>query len=172
MSETDTLTAPEKTRHKLHTTTMVLYVTQLLGLVLSTPLQSGIATLGGVLMMGAIIMVYVRRGAAKGSYLETHYRWMVRTFWICGTVMLMGLIFWSMSIVAQTFTVEFMNTLPPRPTNAELQQALMELGLSRSKEFVYYQMPGGLWWIWRCAKGIYRLTKQQPAFKDALAEAT
>ena len=29
----------------------------------------------------AVIMNYVRRGEARGTYLESHFRWQLRTFW-------------------------------------------------------------------------------------------
>ena len=29
----------------------------------------------------AVIMNYVRRGEARGSWLESHFRWQLRTFW-------------------------------------------------------------------------------------------
>ena len=29
----------------------------------------------------AVIMNYVRRSATRGTYLESHFRWQIRTFW-------------------------------------------------------------------------------------------
>ncbi len=29
----------------------------------------------------AVILSYVKRGEAAGSFLESHYRWLIRTFW-------------------------------------------------------------------------------------------
>jgi len=29
----------------------------------------------------AVVINYVKRGEARGSYLESHFRWQIRTFW-------------------------------------------------------------------------------------------
>lgn len=29
----------------------------------------------------AVVMNYIKRGEARGSWLESHYRWQIRTFW-------------------------------------------------------------------------------------------
>ena len=35
----------------------------------------------GVPMIIALIMSYLRRAEARGTWLETHFRWQIRTFW-------------------------------------------------------------------------------------------
>jgi uncharacterized membrane protein len=40
-----------------------------------------IAPLMGVVGIVAIILAYVKRGEATGTWLESHYRWLIRTFW-------------------------------------------------------------------------------------------
>ena len=44
------------------------------------------ATIIGAFVFGvpsiiAVIINYVKRGEARGSYLESHFRWQIRTFW-------------------------------------------------------------------------------------------
>lgn len=46
----------------------------------------GAATIAGAFVFGvpsllAVILNYVKRGEVKGSWLESHYRWQIRTFW-------------------------------------------------------------------------------------------
>ena len=46
----------------------------------------GAATLFGAFLFGwpsiiAVIMNYIKQGEARGSYLESHFRWQIRTFW-------------------------------------------------------------------------------------------
>jgi uncharacterized membrane protein len=41
---------------------------------LSTPLL-------GLLGLIALIIAYVKRGEAAGTWLQSHYRWLIRTFW-------------------------------------------------------------------------------------------
>ena len=36
---------------------------------------------GSVPSIVAVILNYVKRGDARGSWLESHYRWQIRTFW-------------------------------------------------------------------------------------------
>ena len=36
---------------------------------------------GSVPSIVAVILNYVKRGSARGSWLESHYRWQIRTFW-------------------------------------------------------------------------------------------
>jgi len=50
---------------------------------------------GGLPSIIAVIMNYARRSATRGTYLESHFRWQIRTFWyallwavVCGFVML------------------------------------------------------------------------------------
>jgi uncharacterized membrane protein len=50
---------------------------------------------GGLPSIIAVIMNYARRAATRGTYLESHFRWQIRTFWyallwavVCGLVML------------------------------------------------------------------------------------
>jgi len=40
-----------------------------------------IAPLGGLAGIIAIIVAYVKRGEAAGTWLASHYRWLIRTFW-------------------------------------------------------------------------------------------
>ena len=49
---------------------------------------------GGLPSIVAVIMNYARRSATRGTYLESHFRWQIRTFWyallwavVCGLAM-------------------------------------------------------------------------------------
>ena len=46
----------------------------------------GAATIIGAFLIGwpsiiAVIMNYIKRGEASGTWLESHFRWQIRTFW-------------------------------------------------------------------------------------------
>src|SRR3954451_10103084 len=46
----------------------------------------GAATIVGAFLTGwpsiiAVILNYVKRGAVRGTWLESHFRWQIRTFW-------------------------------------------------------------------------------------------
>lgn len=63
----------------------------------------GAATVIGAFLTGwpsiiAVILNYVKRGEARGSWLESHFRWQIRTFWfgvlwvgLCGVVLVLTL---------------------------------------------------------------------------------
>ena len=40
-----------------------------------------IAPLMGLIGIIAVIFAYVKRGEAQGTWLASHYRWLIRTFW-------------------------------------------------------------------------------------------
>jgi uncharacterized membrane protein len=40
-----------------------------------------IAPLTGIIGIVGIILAYVKRAEATGTWLESHYRWLIRTFW-------------------------------------------------------------------------------------------
>lgn len=46
----------------------------------------GAATVVGMMVTGwpsiiAVILNYIKRGEARGTWLESHFRWQIRTFW-------------------------------------------------------------------------------------------
>ena len=67
----------------LVTTTQVVYALHALGLVIGA---FGAATVLGSFLFGwpsiiAVIINYVKRDAVRGTWLESHFRWQIRTFW-------------------------------------------------------------------------------------------
>ena len=51
-----------------------------------------IAPLGGIAGIVAIIVAYVKRSEAGGTWLASHYRWLIRTFWFSLLWGLVGLV--------------------------------------------------------------------------------
>jgi uncharacterized membrane protein len=51
--------------------------------------------LGSLSSIAAVIFNYVKRGDARGTWVETHYRWQIRTFWYA---LLWALIGWGLTI--------------------------------------------------------------------------
>lgn len=67
----------------LVTTTHVVYALHTLSLVIGA---FGAASIIGAFIFGwpsiiAVIINYVKRGEAKGTWLESHFTWQIRTFW-------------------------------------------------------------------------------------------
>ena len=50
---------------------------------------------GSVPSIVAVILNYVKRGDARGTWIESHYRWQIRTFWY---TILWALIGWALII--------------------------------------------------------------------------
>jgi len=59
-----------------------------------------VAPLGGIIGIVAIILAYVKRGDAAGTWLASHYRWLIRTFWFSVLWWVIGgIIFWVLLII-------------------------------------------------------------------------
>jgi uncharacterized membrane protein len=63
--------------------TQIIYGLHALSLVIGI---IGTATVFGAFLLGwpsiiAVIMNYIRRGDVRGTWLESHFRWQLRTFW-------------------------------------------------------------------------------------------
>ncbi len=50
---------------------------------------------GGLPSIVAVIMNYARRSAVYGTFLESHFRWQIRTFWFA---LLWVLVVWAISL--------------------------------------------------------------------------
>ncbi len=80
----------------LVTLTHVLYALHALGLAIGA---FGAATVIGAFLFGwpsiiAVIINYVKRSETRGTWLESHFRWQLRTFWYAlAWVVLAGIIF-------------------------------------------------------------------------------
>lgn len=67
----------------LITYTHIIYALHALSVVVGV---LGSASIVGTFLLGipslvAVVMNYVRQNDAKGTYLESHFRWQIRTFW-------------------------------------------------------------------------------------------
>jgi uncharacterized membrane protein len=63
--------APDNAKlESLKTLTQVVYALQALGFVL-----------GGVSFIAAVVVNYVKRDDVEGTWLASHFRWQIRTFW-------------------------------------------------------------------------------------------
>jgi uncharacterized membrane protein len=75
--------APGTPSASLISTTLVVYalfgVAAIAGLVSSGLVL--IAPLMGIVGIIALILAYVKRSEATGTWLASHYRWLIRTFW-------------------------------------------------------------------------------------------
>jgi uncharacterized membrane protein len=116
--------------------THIVYGLHALGLALGA---FGAATVVGSFLLGwpsiiAVIINYVKRSDVRGTWLESHFTWQIRTFWFAALwVLLVGL-------VSLPFTVVLIGF------------ATWAVGLFAL----------GVWAIYRIARGWLRLNAHQP----------
>jgi uncharacterized membrane protein len=77
------VSAAAEPRESLIKLTHVIYALHAFSLVTGI---AGAATVVGAFLIGwpsiiAVILNYVKRREARGTWLETHFRWQIRTFW-------------------------------------------------------------------------------------------
>ena len=78
----------------LVTTTLIVYVLYAIAAVVPL-LAHGfplVLPLFGVIGIVGVIIAYVKRGEAAGTWLASHYRWLIRTFWFSLLWGLVGLL--------------------------------------------------------------------------------
>ena len=120
----------------LVTTTHVVYALHTLGLVIGA---FGTATVIGAFLFGwpsiiAVIINYVKRSEARGTYLESHFSWQIRTFW---WALLWAIVIGAMGLLLTVVLVGF---------------AIWIIG--------FFLL--GIWEIYRIARGWLRLKDGQP----------
>lgn len=75
MSEPNIIPTPEpQTNHspdQAKTLTIVIYALQAVSFVV------------GLTFLVAVIINYIKRDDVRGTWLESHFRWQIRTFWFC-----------------------------------------------------------------------------------------
>jgi uncharacterized membrane protein len=99
----------------------------------------GAATVIGAFLFGwpsivAVILNYVKRADARGTWLESHFRWQIRTFWFAA---------------AWAFVVGVVSAL----------LAIVVIGFAT---WVVGLIALGIWAIYRIARGWLRLLERQP----------
>ncbi len=77
------MSAPSAPAPSLVTTTHIIYALHTVSLVIGA---FGAASIVGTFLFGwpsiiAVIINYVKRSEARGTWLESHFRWQIRTFW-------------------------------------------------------------------------------------------
>jgi uncharacterized membrane protein len=94
------MNAREQTGGPLFTWTQAIYALHALSLLTGI---LGAATIVGAFLIGwpsiiAVILNYVKRSDVRGTWLESHFRWQIRTFWY-------GLLWVSLCIIFVVLTL-------------------------------------------------------------------
>ena len=122
---------------RLVTWTQVIYALHALSLVTGI---IGVATVVGAFLTGwpsiiAIILNYLRRGEVRGTWLESHFRWQIRTFWY-------GLLWVSLCVLFVIGTL-----------GIGILVAWLPLGIV------------SIWFIYRVARGWIALNSRRPMYR-------
>ena len=133
MTDATTVREPDSS---LVTALHITYALHAVGLAIGA---LGAATVLGSFLFGwpsiiAVIINYVKRGDARGTWLESHFTWQIRTFWFA--------VVWAILV--------FLIGLP-------LTLVVIGFGVWALGFFVL-----GVWAIYRIAKGWLRLNDRRP----------
>jgi uncharacterized membrane protein len=117
-------------------TTHIVYALHALGLVLGA---FGAASVIGSFLFGwpsiiAVIINYVKRGEARGTWLESHFTWQIRTFWFA--------LVWALLVALVSIPL-----------------TLIIIGIATWAAGMFLL---GVWAIYRIARGWLRLKDHQP----------
>lgn len=129
---TTTIEAPDGLVRTVH----IIYALHALGLVLGA---FGAASVIGSFLFGwpsiiAVIISYVKRGEARGTWLESHFSWAISTFWFA--------LVWAVLVALVSIPL-----------------AIILVGIAT---WVAGMFVLGLWAIYRIARGWLRLKDHQP----------
>lgn len=135
---TDGTTIVQSTDPSLVTYTHVIYALHALSALIG--LTSGVTIVGtfvfGLPSIVAVVMNYARRSAVRGTILESHFRWQIRTFWYG---LLLATIVWAVSLPLMLVIIGF---------------ALLPIGLALV----------GVWLIYRVVRGWLALRDLRPMY--------
>jgi len=124
-----------------------------------------ISAFGMAAVLCITVYAYIKRAELKGTLFETHFHWMIRSFWIGGAVYL--------PILTVLGTAYFLS-------NADLTKMadaawegeknrlyLMSLMYESNADLMNRMMLVSTaffsaWWAWRMLRGLFFLRKQQP----------
>ncbi len=86
----------------LISTTLVVYI--LFGIASVVPILAHgfplILPLFGLIGIVGLVLAYLKRGEALGTWLASHYRWLIRTFWFSALWGVIGwIVFWVLLII-------------------------------------------------------------------------
>lgn len=146
-----------------------LYALYAGGLLVSLGDLWGIAACTATLTL-AIILSYVMRRKARGTLYESHFQWLIRTFWIVGGVYL--------PIVTVAYSIVFFAMADMTPVYQAMEDGaadslqLTQLLFESNAKLLYnlnlaFGLPFVLWWLWRCWRG-FRLLKRNEPVPDVL----
>lgn len=147
-------------KSRLYKLCMGLYIVYGLSCVMQfSPMAILVAS---ITLLAAVIVAHIGRAKAPGTFYETHFQWLVRTFWIGGAVY--------MPVMTVVAAIVIFSELDQTAVKAAVEngeesiEALTDILLRENKGLlsaVYFSLflPFTGWWVYRCVSGVRRLMK-------------
>ncbi len=154
---------------KLRELVLYLYMVYATGFIMCFA-SFAMASLGTIMGLIAIIVTYAKRNSAKGTIYESHFTWLVRTFWIGGAVFLpIATIIFTILFITMTDFMEFMQNSVTN-LGSGTQQLSIEF-VTRNLEKLnniklITMIPVLLWWLIRCYRGAKLAFKNKKINRD------
>lgn len=143
-----------------------LYVSSVLAVLTQFSLYISAFGMAGALCI--IVYAYIKRKEMQGTLFESHFHWMIRSFWIGGAVYL------PIITVAGTayflYMADLQKVIEASQEGETSKPYLMEL-LYQSNAALLNKMTFfticlfAIWWTWRMLRGLVFLRKQEPVAK-------
>lgn len=137
-----------------------LYVCNILAILMQFHVMT--IMLGGAVALCVVAYAYVKRSDMKGTLFESHFQWMIRSFWIGGAVYLpimtiaSSATFMMLADTEKLYEAVYEGEKDP----VYLRNLLFEFnGDLFIKLMLACVIPFALWWIWRMARGIAFIRK-------------
>ena len=137
-----------------------LYVCNILALLMQAHIMT--VLFGGVITLCVVAYAYIKRAEMKETIFESHFQWMIRTFWIGGAVYLpIMTIAGSATFMAMADTEKLYEAVyEGEKIPLYLRNLLFEFnGDLFTNIFLATTIPFALWWLWRMARGIVFIRK-------------
>lgn len=124
---------------------------------------------GGLAMLIVVAIANAQRKRRAGHWLESHYTWMIRTFWIGAGVYLPILSLLGFLYVWNNVDInELQNTMlsgEVSDPNAMMATITEKAEKPMMLSAIVVSVPMFSWWIWRCWRGVKAL-RDHEAIKD------
>lgn len=118
--------------------TNIIYLLHTIAVVVGVLTSASIigSFISGIPSIVAVIMNYVRRSEVRGTFLDSHFSWQIRTFWFA--------LLWAVIIGAISFVLAFI--------------------LIGFVTWIVGALALGVWVIYRVARGWFALRDQRPMY--------
>jgi uncharacterized membrane protein len=121
-------------------------------------------------MTVALVLASIYRRKTKGTFYETHFQWLVRTFWIGGAVYMP---FITVAAAIIMYSEMDQSAMIEAMQNGETDHMALAEILIKANQGVFSMLylslflPFTGWWIYRCVAGVRRLMRKE-AMPDPL----